>query len=579
MRPGHAPGHAKRRLLNDSSVRALSKFLSVLAVAAPCMVHGAAHAACGTVVLPPGIGQSDPSAVTSLNWMLSRSVYDTEAIYQIYRPLVWLDRNQNYDPAMSVASAVTTPDNGRTWLLTLKPWVWSDGVPLTAGDVVFTFDLIRKLGPSYSWYDIGGIPNLLDKVVALSPHELEIQLTKRVNPDWFLRLGLGNLIKPLPAHIYRGLSATELRARQTDPSLFKVSDGPFLVANWDVARHLVLVSNPRFGGTHPAIERLVLDFLQGGNALQSLRADEIDAANVPFQLWDLARSLPGFHTTQLGGPFGFMSIILNFRAPDAPFLRDVRVRQAMASAINQGEIDRLAYHGQSKEIHGPVPVAMTAFLSPQAKAGYKSLEYDPARARALLDAAGWKPGPDGIRAKDGRRLALDVAVSAGIPVRMIELQVVQRNFQAVGIAMHIRGIEFNQLLATLDGNGHDWEGVMIGWTVENYPDIEEFFATNGSANYGHYHNARMDTLTAAVETPPLKNGASKNGAGHLALDAAQDYAAEQQAMIFLPEGRFSALSRDGLHGIGAMSSPNGTWAPELLHLDCGIETAQTTNSR
>ena len=533
--------------------------MAMVGVAAlPCRGAGAA---CGTVVLPPGIGQSDPSAVTSLNWMLSRSVYDTEAIYQIYRPLVWLDRNQNYDPAMSVASSVATIDGGQTWRLAIKHWLWSDGVPLTARDVVFTFDLIRKLGPSYSWYDIGGIPNLLDRVTALSPHEVGIRLTKRVNPDWFLRLGLGNLIKPLPEHIYRGLSPATLRARQTDRHLFAVSDGPFLVQDWDVARHLVLVPNPRFGGQHPAIKRLVLDFLQGGNALQSLRAGETDAANVPFQLWDLARALPGFRTERLGGPFGYMSIILNFRSREAPFLRDVRVRQAIAAAIDQKEISTLAYHGQAEEIHGPVPPAMTAFTSPQAKAGYAALEYNPARARALLDQAGFKPGPDGVRVGHGprgqrQRLAFNVAVSTGVPVRMIELQVVQRNLAAVGIAMTIRGIEFNQLLATLSGNGHDWQGVMIAWTVENYPDIEEFFATGASANYGHYHDGRMDTLTRAVET----------GSGHQALDAAQDYAALQQPFIFLPQGRYSALTREGLDGVADTSSPNGTWAPELLRL-------------
>ena len=519
---------------------------------APC----AAVAGCGTVVLPPGIGQSDPSAVTSLNWMLQKSVYDTEAVYQIYRPLVWLDRNQNYDPSMSVASAVTTTDGGQTWLLSLKPWVWSDGVPLTAGDVVFTFDLIRRIGPGYAWYDVGGIPMLLDHVVALSPHVVEIRLTKRVNPDWFLRLGLGNVIKPVPEHVYRGLSVVALRARQTDPSLFRVSDGPFLVRDWDPARHLVLVPNPRFGGEHPRIRRLVLDFLQGGNALQSLRAREIDAANVPFQLWDLARALPGFRTEPLGGPFGYMSIILNFRSAHAPFLRDVRVRQAIASAIDQQEINALAYHGQAQEVHGPVPPAMNSFLSPQAKAGYPGLAYNPAHAAALLDAAGFRPGPDGIRVRDGQRLAFDVAVSTGIPVRLIELQVVQRNLAAVGIAMSLRGIEFNQLLATLNGNGIGWDGIVIGWTVESYPDIEEFFATGGSSNYGHYHDARMDRLSQAVET----------ASGPQALDAAQDYAAQQQPFIFLPQGRYSALTRDGLDGIGQMSSPNGTLAPELLRL-------------
>ncbi len=515
-----------------------------------------ARADCGTVVLPPGIGQSDPSSVTSLNWMLSRSVYDTEAIYQIYRPLVWLDRNQNYDPAMSVAGSVATIDGGQTWRLAIKPWMWSDGVPLTADDVVFTFDLIRKLGSSYAWVGVGGMPELLDRVTSVSTHEVEIRLKRRVNPDWFLRLGLGNLIKPLPAHIYRGLGLAALRARQTDPTLFAVSDGPFLVREWDVARHLVLVPNPRFGGQPPAIRRLVLDFLQGGNALQSLRADETDAANVPFQLWDLASALPGFRAQAMGGPFGYMSIILNFRSRHAAFLRDVRVRQAIAAAINQNEINALAFHGQAREIHGPVPVAMTAFLSPRAKAGYAELQYDPSKARALLDQAGFRPGPDGIRVRGGERLAFDVAVSAGVPARMVELQVVQRNLAAIGIAMTIRGIEFNQLLAILDGNGQEWDGIMIGWTVENFPDIEEFFAAGGSANYGHYHDARMDRLTKAVETTP----------GRQALDAAQDYAALQQPFIFLPEGRISALSRTGLDGIARMSSPNGTWAPEYLRL-------------
>ncbi|WP_428391719.1 peptide ABC transporter substrate-binding protein [Lichenicoccus sp.] len=541
--------------------------LLALILFVPCAARASA---CGTVVLPPGIGQDSPSAVTSLDWLLSGSIYNTEAYQQIYRPLVWLDRNLNYDPSLSVASAVRTTDGGRTWLLTLKPWVWSDGVPLTARDVVFTFDLIRRIGPGYVQYDIGGIPNLLDKVVALSPHLVEIQLTKRVNPDWFLRLGLGNTILPLPEHVYHGLSLVALRARQTDPSLYAVSDGPFLVKDWDVARHLVLVPNPRFGGQHPAIKRLVFDFLQGGNALQALRAGETDAANVPFQLWNLARSLPGFRTVPFGGPLGFMSIILNFRSHHAPFLTDVRVRQAIAVAIDQKEIIRLAFHGQAQEIHSPVPKALTGFLSPAARAGYKNLAYDPRRAGALLDAAGWKLGPDGIRTKNGGLLAFDVAVSSGGGTRLIELQIVQRNLRAVGIAMSLRGIEFNQLLATLEGNGHDWDGIVISWTVVNYPDVQQYFATDGAENYGHYHDARMDKLTDAVITQP----------GNAALYAAQDYAAEQQPFIFLPDGQQSGLVRDGLHGIGAMASPNGTWAPELLSLSgalaCRTETAAAT---
>ncbi len=543
--------------------------LALLLLAAGLLASPGARAApgCGTVVLPAGLGQGDPQGVTSLNPLLSGSEYDHEIIYQIYRPLVWLDRNVQYDPAMSLASAVTTPDGGQTWLITVKPWFWSDGVPVTASDVVFTFDLIRRIGPGYINYRVGGIPNLLEQVRVLSAHQLELKLTQRVNPDWFLRLGLGNGIMPLPEHVYRGLSLRQMRARQNDPRLFAVSDSAFVLADFEVGRHLTLTPNPLFGGQHPSIKRLVIDFLEGGNALQALRSGEIDAANIPFRLWDLARSLPGLHSETLDGPFGYMSMILNLQAAGAPFFADVRVRQAIASAINQRELIALAFHNQAKPVHGPVPVAMTAFLSPEAKAGYPGLGYHPARARALLDQAGWIPGPDGIRTRGGQRLAFTIEVSSGAVDRLILLQVAQRNLAAVGIAMSIRGVAFSELLATLDGNGIDWQSILLAWTIESFPDNQEFFSSDGTQNYGHYRDQRVDALNQAVISAP----------GTEALFKAQDYVAHAQPWIFLPDAQKTVLVRDGLGGIGRMASPTGTWSPELLTLSgamaCPRETA------
>ena len=344
------------------------------------LTHGARAGGCGTVVLPAGFGQSDPQAITSLSPLLSNSIYNNQIIYQLYRPLVWLDRNVRYDPIASLASGLGTTDGGRTYRLTLKPWLWSDGVPVTADDVVFTFDLIRRIGPGFTFYKVGGIPDLIERVSALSPHEVEIRLTKRVNPEWFLGLGLGNTIKPLPAHVYRGLGLREIRARQTDPTLFAVSDGPFLLADFQVGRHLTLVPNPLYGGQHPHIRRLVIDFLEGGNPLQALRSGETDGAQVPYRLWDLARGLPGMRVQTLDGPFGYAAMILNFRSRHAPFLRDQAVREAITLGIDQEQVIALAEHGQGRVIHGPVPVAMTGFLSPRARAGYAALDHDPARA-------------------------------------------------------------------------------------------------------------------------------------------------------------------------------------------------------
>ncbi len=537
------------------------------------LLGGAARVqTCGTVVLPAGLGQNQPQAVTSLNPLLTNSIYNQEVIYQIYRPLIWLDRHLDYDPALSLASAVVTPDGGHTWRFTIKPWQWSDGVPVTTADVLFTFDLIRRLGPAYVGYGTGGIPDYIQDVRATGPHEVTVTLNHAVNPDWFLRLGLGNGIKILPEHIYRSLSLREMRMRQTDPDLFRVSDGPFVIEDFSVGRHITLIPNPLYGGTRPKISRLVIDFLEGGNALQALRSGEIDAADIPFNLWNLATALPNLRTIKLDGPFGYMSVIMNFRSRSASFLRDVRVRQAIALAIDQREIISLAYHGQSTPIHGPVPPAIIGFLSPRARAGYPSLQYAPERARALLDAAGWHPGPDGIRAKDGRRLQFTIEVSSGAIDRFIELQVAQRNLAAVGIGIDIRGVEFNELYATLQGNGHDWNSIVLGWTIEAYPDSQEFFSADGAQNFGHYEDKRMDALNEAVVTT----------AGSQALDEAQDYAAGQQPFIFLPTGAISLLARPGLHGLHDMASPTGTWSPELLSLSgdmaCPAQTASATAS-
>ncbi|WP_428375784.1 peptide ABC transporter substrate-binding protein [Lichenicoccus sp.] len=537
---------------------------AMLAAAIICAAAAPAPT-CGTVVLPSGLGQADPQAVNSLNPLLTSLTYNLQIMQQIYRPLVWLDRHVNYDPGASLASAVTTSDGGRTWHFTIKPWHWSDGVPVTASDVLFTFETIRRLGPAYVSYGIGGIPDFIADVRSDSRHDVTLTLDRSVNPDWFLRTGLSIMV--LPEHVYRGMTLEQMRMRQTDPDLFRVSDGPFMLDDFVVGRHLTLVRNPLYGGTKPAIHRLVVDFLEGGSPLQALRAGEIDAADIPFRLWDLARALPGFATTRLDGPFGYMVLYLNMHSATAPSLRDVRVRRAIALAIDQAEMIALAWHGQAGEVHGPVPPAMTGFVSQAAREGYPSLRHDPAQARALLDEAGWRPGPDGIRTRNGRALRFSIGVSAGVVDRLVELQVAQRNLAAVGIAVDLHGLEFNDLIATMRGNGHDWEGNMIGQTIEGYPDGQQFFSADGASNYGHYEDAKMDALNRAVVSD----------AGAQALQAAQDYTAGQQPVIFLPDGAISLLARPEVHGLREMESPLGSWSPELLSLSgdmaCNAERA------
>src|SRR5579871_2401255 len=113
---------------------------------------------CGTIVVPPGVGIGPGAAVTSFNPLLVESLYNLEATYLMYDQLLWINRYHKIDYSRSIASSVTSPDNGKTYDVALRVWHWSDGVQVTAGDVAYTLRLIRELGTTFTAYGSGGIP-------------------------------------------------------------------------------------------------------------------------------------------------------------------------------------------------------------------------------------------------------------------------------------------------------------------------------------------------------------------------------------------------------------------------------------
>jgi len=516
----------------------------------------AAQQACGTVIVPALVGMGPPNAVNSFSWLFSTSEAVKQLIPLFQRPLVWLNRDGRVDRARSLASDVSTPDGGRTYDITLHPWLWSEGQPVTADDVVFTFGLIDKLGPAYAGYDSGGIPTMLDSVAATGPHSLRITLKRKVNPDWFIQAGLSNGIAPMPKHIFGGLDLETLRRRKSDPTLFAVSDGPFVLSRFALGRFAVLDANPLYGGKHPQIRRLVVTFPQGDAALEQLRDGEVDMADVPILLSGRLKGFGDFDVVRPDPLFDFGSGIVNFQSKNAPFLADKTVRVAIARGVNQQELIDLVFRGNGVVTHGVVPPSMTAYLSPDALAGYPDLSYDPRAAAALLDKDGWKPGPDGIRTKNGQRLAFTLMTSSENTNRIIEAQVMQRNLRAIGIDVSLHVIAFNQMVATLEGNGQDWDMVMLTWTTPTYPDFHDFFRTGASQNYGHYTSAEADRLDDAI--------IYGNGAG--ALHDAQDLSARDALQLFLPSPTPSVLVRRGIGGVNAFLSPNGMWSPEELTL-------------
>ncbi|MBE7210472.1 MAG: peptide ABC transporter substrate-binding protein [Gluconacetobacter diazotrophicus] len=532
--------------------------LTLLATA--CSLSGVAQGStsveCGTVIVPTGLGSSTPTVLGSLSTLFTSSLYTHQVISQVLRPLVWFGADGKPDWPRGAAAAVKTPDDGLHFVVTLHDRRWSDGVPITSDDLLFTLGLLRRLGPNYVNYGTGGMPTLVASERALDAHRVELTMTRKVNPSWFVSVGLGNLFTLFPRHVFDGLSLVELRRRQNDPTLFAVGDGPFRIAEYSIGRHLILEPNPYWGGKPPQARRLVVSFPSGNTALEQLRSDQLDSASIPYLLSGFAARIPGFHAVVRPSNATYGMGVINFRSARAPFLRDLTVRRAIARSIDQKEIVALVFHGFGSTNQGPVPRVLTGSLSPAARAGYPDLSFDPVAAGVLLDGAGWHMTANGVREKDGRKLAFEIVTAQESPAGLLMAQVIQRDLARVGVAVSLHVIGFNQLLATMLGNGHEWDVATLNWTVETYPDVHDFFAADGTQNYGHYRDPAMDRLT----------NEEMFGSGDAALFAVQDFAAEQVPFFYLPSGTPPVLARDGLDGMAEFLTADGMWAAEEITL-------------
>ena len=517
----------------------------------------AAPRPCGTGIVPAGLGMSvSPGPIPTMHpALLDGSLYEDEATKLLYRPLVWVNGRGEVDPVQSLAAAIIPSADRTRFTVKLRPWHWSDGTMVTASDVLYDWHIIQALGPAYENYLSGGVPNLIRDVTAADPTTLTFSMTQPVNVDWFELAGLSDFY-PLPRQAWGRYSIAEQQTLQSEASFYRVVDGPFRLASLSIGRNAVFVPNERYDGHRPSIARFVIDFLQGGNPLEALQGGQVDIASVPFELVDAAARLRGFDRVEIGHEPLLYSLIPNLANPSLPFLDDARVRRAIARAIDQRQIIDTVFHGLSATQQGFVPTALTARLAPSLQDGPSPLAFDPDAARALLDQAGYHPGPDGVRTGRGGKLNFTVLVTAGAEDRLMMLQLVQADLRRVGIALDVKEVEFNQLIARMLGEHAGWDAVFMGWTILTYPDPTAWFATGSTGNYAHYSNPDMDRMLAVMTRAPDRK----------ALDTLQGFALQQQPMIFLPDGSYSELARPGIGGIDRFLSANGNWTPEYLTL-------------
>ena len=337
-----------------------------------------------------------------------------------------------------LARPVDRPDGTRGVAVTLeiRPGLaWSDGVPVTSTDAAFAIEVGRHPRSGVAAQEFHR------RVERVEIHD-ERRFTLHVDRLTYQYNDFGDL-HLLPAHLERPIFEADPGAyRQrtlfdAEPTRPGLHFGPYRLAEVVAGSHLVLQPNPGWPGDRPHFRRVTIRAIENTAALEAnLLSGAIDyiAGELGLSL-DQALAFQKRHGARFDIAFKpglvYEHVDLNL---DNPLLRDRRVRQALLAAIDREAVSRQLFEGRQ-----PVAHSFVNPLDRVADPGVQRHGFDPARAQALLEEAGFRPGADGIRVDAaGRRLSLELGTTAGNRSREAVQQVLQNQWRRVGVEVRIR---------------------------------------------------------------------------------------------------------------------------------------------
>lgn len=461
---------------------------SVIALAA-----AAGAVACGAVAPPPGsVSAAMISDPHSFNPIIDNDVSTNAILGRVFDGLIDVEApDQRIVPALAETWSVS-PD-GRTWTFRLRPDLrWSDGVPLTADDVVFTFrDLVYNDSIVTSIRDALQVEGRPFDVSATDSRTVTLTTAKPFAP--FLR-SIGVPIVPrhhLEAAVRAGTFSSTWGVGT--PPADVVGTGPFRIAEYVPGDRVVLAPNPHHWRRDlPHLDRLVFRIVPDVDAgLLWFLARAIDFTglrppDVPL-VKTLIRDGRPIRLVDRGPSSSIEFIGLNMsEASSLPdwkrrLLRDGRFRRALAHAVDRRGIIETVWNGMGYEQDGPIERANPVYFD----TGIPRRPYDVAEAERLLDDLGLVRGPDGIRRDaEGHRIEIEIMTNANNNERVKEAALVQENWRSVGIEARVAAIEWNTMLKRLDVD-FDWDAVLIGlhsYSIDPH-DGSNVFRSDGGLHF------------------------------------------------------------------------------------------------
>ncbi|MEU4379244.1 ABC transporter substrate-binding protein [Micromonospora echinofusca] len=449
----------------------------------------------------------------------------------IFDGLVARDARNELVPALARELPTVSAD-GRTVTAKLREGVlFHDGSPFTAQDVVFTYQAV--LDPKVD-STLRSDLDMLASVAAPDPSTVVFTLKYAYAP-FAQRLALG--IVPAKALTGQDINKAEFNRKP-------VGTGPYRVTSWTPGDRLVLAANESYWGGRPANSGVVVAFVADDNVrAQRMRAGEFDAAELAPKLATGFDGQAGYRVQRVPTA-DYRGVMLPM---GNPVTADLAVRRALNAAVDRAAMVTGLLGGAGEPAFGPVPPT-SEFAEPSIVGRPAA---DPAAATAALDAAGWKPGPDGIRVRDGRQAAFALMYPATDSLRKELALAVTADAKKVGIKITPEGLTWDAITPRMKS-----DALVMGYGTPYDPDFVTYklfgsaFAGQGFFNPGSYRSPVADRA--------LQDGrANADPAARKAAYATfQKQLATDMPWVFLTYLQHTYVVKDGLAGVTPRVEPH-----------------------
>ena len=373
----------------------------------------------------------------------------------LYAPPFYGDTQGHITPG--IVPTLPTVQNGgissdyKTWKFTLLPNLkWSDGQPLTADDIDFTWKLWNN--PKFAAAVTTGYNLITSADVSADKLSITFHLKQAFAP--FLASWTDGGGAPLPKHVFQNIPPDQiLKSKENlNPS---VASGPFKMSESVPGNHYTTVRNDNYflaSQGMPYLDKVIFRPVADQNTvLKDLQANNATSTwFIDVSKTKAYQALQNYNFVVNPAASNFETIVINFKNPT--LANNLEVRQAMAMAIDHQALIKTARVGQGSLLCTDHGAAVHPGYQPDAPCP----KFDPAAANKLLDDHGWVKGSDGVRSKDGKRLEFKYTTTSGKPWRQADEEILQQNFKDIGIKINIQNVPASTFFGPFLNNGqHD----------------------------------------------------------------------------------------------------------------------------